>query len=68
MDTGLIALAAKVKKAFADIGLDNPIILPQIIILGSHGCGKSSVLERIVGKNFMPKEYNATRPLVYNFC
>lgn len=29
--------------------------LPQIAVVGSQSCGKSSVLESIVGKDFLPR-------------
>lgn len=38
-----------------DVGLDNQITLPRICVLGTQSSGKSSLLESIVGIDFLPK-------------
>ena len=38
-----------------DVGLDNQITLPRICVLGTQSSGKSSLLESIVGYDFLPK-------------
>lgn len=38
-----------------DVGLDNQITLPRICVLGTQSSGKSSLLESIVGLDFLPK-------------
>lgn len=38
-----------------DIGLDQHIQLPRIVVLGSQSSGKSSLLESIVGLDFLPR-------------
>lgn len=38
-----------------DIGLDKHITLPKIIVVGSQSSGKSSLLESIVGLDFLPR-------------
>jgi len=38
-----------------DIGLDKFIQLPRIVVLGSQSSGKSSLLESVVGKDFLPR-------------
>jgi replication fork clamp-binding protein CrfC len=44
----------------------NPIDLPQITVVGSQSSGKSSVLENIVGRDFLPRGSGIVtrRPLV----
>ena len=34
---------------------DSPIDLPRIAVVGSQSAGKSSVLENIVGRSFLPR-------------
>lgn len=38
-----------------DVGLQQVIRLPRIAVLGSQSAGKSSVLESIVGLDFLPR-------------
>ena len=38
-----------------DIGLDEHVKLPKIIVVGSQSSGKSSLLESIVGIDFLPR-------------
>lgn len=38
-----------------DIGLNDLISMPRIAVLGSQSSGKSSLLESIVGMNFLPR-------------
>ena len=38
-----------------DIGLEKHITLPKIIVVGSQSSGKSSLLESIVGLDFLPR-------------
>ncbi|CAJ0895022.1 5487_t:CDS:2, partial [Entrophospora sp. SA101] len=35
--------------------VQNPVDLPQIVVIGSQSSGKSSVLENIVGRDFLPR-------------
>ncbi|CCX31037.1 Similar to Vacuolar protein sorting-associated protein 1; acc. no. Q9URZ5 [Pyronema omphalodes CBS 100304] len=46
-DPGLITLVNKLQDVFATVGVNNPIDLPQIAVVGSQSSGKSSVLENI---------------------
>lgn len=39
----------------SDVKLDMKLNLPQIAVVGSQSSGKSSVLENIVGKDFLPR-------------
>ena len=38
-----------------DVGLQNYITLPRIAVLGTQSSGKSSLLEAIVGLDFLPR-------------
>lgn len=46
--------------------MTNPIDLPQITVVGSQSSGKSSVLENIVGRDFLPRGTGIVtrRPLI----
>ena len=51
----LIPMIMKIQDAFNAIDSRNTIELPQIVVLGAQSTGKSSVLESIVGKDFLPR-------------
>jgi hypothetical protein len=53
MDT-LIPILNKLQDAFNTVGSES-IQLPQIVVVGSQSAGKSSVLENIVGRDFLPR-------------
>lgn len=61
----LIPIINKLQDVFATIG-SNPIDLPQIAVIGSQSVGKSSVLENIVGQDFLPRgsDIVTRRPLI----
>ena len=46
----LIPIVNKLQDAFASIGIESPIDLPQIAVVGGQSAGKSSVLENFVGR------------------
>ncbi|KAE8362662.1 ATP synthase alpha/beta family, nucleotide-binding domain-containing protein [Aspergillus caelatus] len=52
--------------ANAAAAVHNPIDLPQIAVVGSQSSGKSSVLENIVGRDFLPRGSGIVtrRPLI----
>ena len=50
----LIPVINKLQDVFNAIG-QSPIDLPQIVVIGSQSAGKSSVLENIVGREFLPR-------------
>ena len=56
----------RLQDAFATVGVQNPVDLPQIVVIGSQSSGKSSVLENIVGRDFLPRGTGIVtrRPLV----
>lgn len=51
---------------FNTIGSDSGLDLPQIVVVGSQSSGKSSVLENIVGRDFLPRGSGIVtrRPLI----
>ncbi|PFH62076.1 hypothetical protein XA68_15167 [Ophiocordyceps unilateralis] len=66
-DPALIQLVNKLQDVFATVGAAaNTIDLPQIAVVGSQSSGKSSVLENIVGRDFLPRGSGIVtrRPLV----
>ncbi|KAL1933241.1 hypothetical protein VTP01DRAFT_7331 [Rhizomucor pusillus] len=66
MDTQLIKTVNKLQDAFTTVGVHNPVDLPQITVIGSQSSGKSSVLENIVGRDFLPRGTGIVtrRPLI----
>lgn len=68
MDEQLIATINKLQDALAPLGggSSSPVDLPQITVVGSQSSGKSSVLENIVGRDFLPRGTGIVtrRPLV----
>ena len=50
----LIPIINKLQDVFGAIG-NQVIDLPQIVVVGSQSSGKSSVLENIVGRDFLPR-------------
>ncbi|OTB07749.1 hypothetical protein M426DRAFT_228549 [Hypoxylon sp. CI-4A] len=65
-DPALIKLVNRLQDVFSTVGVNNPIDLPQIVVVGSQSSGKSSVLENIVGRDFLPRGSGIVtrRPLV----
>lgn len=68
MDESLITTINKLQDALAPLGggSSSPIDLPQITVVGSQSSGKSSVLENIVGREFLPRGTGIVtrRPLI----
>ncbi|KAI0560353.1 Dynamin [Gracilaria domingensis] len=51
----LLPVVNKLHNIFQRCGLADPIDLPQIVVVGAQSSGKSSVLESIVGFDFLPR-------------
>ncbi|CAI6348723.1 unnamed protein product [Macrosiphum euphorbiae] len=51
----LIQVVNKLQDVFAVVGEQQIADLPQIVVVGTQSSGKSSVLESIVGKSFLPR-------------
>lgn len=45
----------EIRTILLSIGEDAGLTLPSIVVIGSQSSGKSSVLEAIVGREFLPK-------------
>jgi len=50
----LIPIINKLQDVFNTIGTDS-VQLPQIVVVGAQSSGKSSVLEALVGRSFLPR-------------
>ncbi|KAI0471609.1 dynamin family protein [Xylariaceae sp. FL0804] len=48
----------EIRNILARVGQSSSISLPSIVVIGSQSSGKSSVLEAIVGHEFLPKGSN----------
>lgn len=61
----LIPVINKLQDVFNTVGTD-AIQLPQIVVVGTQSSGKSSVIESLVGKSFLPRGIGIVtrRPLV----
>lgn len=66
MNQELIKLVNRLQDTFAAANISSPIDLPQIVVIGSQSSGKSSVLEHIVGRDFLPRGSGIVtrRPLI----
>ncbi|KAM0967980.1 hypothetical protein ACFX13_016717 [Malus domestica] len=65
--SSLIPMINKLQDILAPVGSDRPqISLPQVAVVGSQSSGKSSVLEALVGRDFLPRgrDICTRRPLV----
>jgi dynamin 1-like protein len=64
MDSDLIKLVNRLQDTFSNLG--GELDMPQLVVVGSQSAGKSSVLETIVGRDFLPRGQGIVtrRPLV----
>ncbi|KFM27720.1 Dynamin-1-like protein [Auxenochlorella protothecoides] len=62
----LIPVINKLQDVFAQVSPDVRLDLPQVAVIGSQSSGKSSVLEALVGRDFLPRGSNIVtrRPLI----
>ncbi|KAL2511973.1 Dynamin-related protein 3A [Abeliophyllum distichum] len=62
----VIPMVNKLQDIFAQVGKESTIELPQVAVIGSQSSGKSSVLEALVGRDFLPRgnDICTRRPLV----
>lgn len=61
----LIRVVADLQTVYRKIGVTRNFDLPQIVVVGSQSSGKSSTLEALVGREFLPRGENicTRRPL-----
>lgn len=66
MGHSVIPIVNKLQDIFAQLGSQSTIELPQVAVVGSQSSGKSSVLEALVGRDFLPRgsDICTRRPLV----
>jgi len=66
----LIPTFNKLQDIAASLGVPGGIELPQIVVVGAQSSGKSSVLESLVRKDFLPRGSGIVtrRPLVLRLC
>jgi len=62
----LIPVINKLQDIFSQVTVDLKLSLPQVAVIGSQSSGKSSVLEALVGRDFLPRgsDIVTRRPLV----
>ncbi|KAK1737316.1 dynamin family GTPase [Skeletonema marinoi] len=62
----LIPIASKLQDVLGALGQSTNLDLPQIVVIGGQSSGKSSVLESVVGRSFLPRGTGIVtrRPLV----
>ncbi|XP_010277557.1 PREDICTED: dynamin-related protein 3A-like [Nelumbo nucifera] len=62
----MIPIINKLQDIFTQLGSSSTIELPQVAVVGSQSSGKSSVLEALVGRDFLPRgsDICTRRPLV----
>lgn len=62
----LIPIASKLQDVLGAVGQNTTLDLPQIVVVGGQSSGKSSVLEGLVGRSFLPRGTGIVtrRPLV----
>ncbi|XP_030493585.2 dynamin-related protein 3A isoform X1 [Cannabis sativa] len=66
LGNSVIPIVNKLQDIFAQLGSQSSIQLPQVAVVGSQSSGKSSVLEALVGRDFLPRgsDICTRRPLV----
>ncbi|VYS64782.1 unnamed protein product [Arabidopsis thaliana] len=66
LGSSVIPIVNKLQDIFAQLGSQSTIALPQVVVVGSQSSGKSSVLEALVGRDFLPRgnDICTRRPLV----
>ncbi|KAE8668256.1 Dynamin-related protein 3B [Hibiscus syriacus] len=55
LGSSVIPIVNKLQDIFAKLGSQSTIELPQVAVVGSQSSGKSSVLEALVGRDFLPR-------------
>ncbi|KAI9478394.1 MAG: Dynamin central region-domain-containing protein [Benjaminiella poitrasii] len=62
----VIKLINKIQDACTSVGCNETLNLPQIVVIGEQSSGKSSVLERIAQRDFLPRGSGIVtrRPLI----
>ncbi|KAK4790035.1 hypothetical protein SAY86_017339 [Trapa natans] len=61
----VIPIVNKLQDIFAQLGSQSTIELPQVAVVGSQSSGKSSVLEALVGRDFLPRVPTFARAVLW---
>ncbi|KAF1882138.1 hypothetical protein Lal_00038782 [Lupinus albus] len=66
LGSSVISIVNRLQDIFSRLGSLSTIDLPQVAVVGSQSSGKSSVLEALVGRDFLPRgnDICTRRPLV----
>ncbi|KAL3621007.1 Dynamin-related protein 3A [Castilleja foliolosa] len=66
LGNSVIPIVNRLQDIIAHLGSESKIELPQVVVVGSQSSGKSSVLEALVGRDFLPRgsDICTRRPLV----
>ncbi|KAM7260679.1 hypothetical protein ACFE04_011352 [Oxalis oulophora] len=66
LESMVIPIVNKLHDIFVQLGSQSAIELPQVAVVGSQSSGKLSVLEALVGRDFLPRgnDLCTRRPLV----
>ena len=66
LGTSMIPIVSKLQDIFAQLGSQSSIQFPQVAVVGSQSSRKSSILEALVGQDFLPRgsDICTRRPLV----
>uniref|UniRef100_A0A914QKD7 Dynamin-type G domain-containing protein n=1 Tax=Panagrolaimus davidi TaxID=227884 RepID=A0A914QKD7_9BILA len=51
----LIDVICKLRSVFATINMESELKFPEIVVIGTQSAGKTSVIEGIVGRDFLPR-------------
>ena len=64
----LVSALAKLQDVSRRSGLSNcyGFNFPRIVVVGNQSCGKSSIVEAIVGKEFLPRGKDIVTRFVHN--
>lgn len=62
----LIPIASKLQDVLGAVGQSTSLDLPQVVVVGGQSSGKTSVLESLVGRSFLPRGSGIVtrRPLI----
>jgi GTP-binding protein EngB required for normal cell division len=52
--SGLIPCVNQLQQIFSQLHF-SPVDLPQVVAVGGQSSGKSSVIENLVGRDFLPR-------------
>ncbi|KAG0290560.1 vacuolar protein sorting-associated protein 1 [Linnemannia gamsii] len=54
MNASVMKFRNELQDALSEVGINGVLDLPHIVVVGSQSSGKSSVLQSLVGRDFLP--------------